>query len=189
MDPTLSDLRCKLNPRIRCKSLSFQMSGPSPNLGFRRLEYWLVDEVENLRSQRISGFHRLSSCCWLEAKKPSNSWFQRPMSPHGWRQLTRVNSANVLDEGLRIRGSGSQINSKVEIRQTRRDLTCIENKPSTQLAQSQSVPLAGLSWPLYIGGQVSRHRSGSMQITMFVYDVISYFDYIYALNYLTSYVH
>jgi hypothetical protein len=40
-----------------------------------------VDEVENLRSQRISGFRRLSSCCWLEAKKPLNSLFQCPESP------------------------------------------------------------------------------------------------------------
>jgi hypothetical protein len=46
--------------------------------------------------------------------------------------------------------------------------------------------LAGLSWPLYIGGQVSRIRSGSIQIIMSVYDVISYFDYIYAWSYLTG---
>jgi hypothetical protein len=39
--------------------------------------------------------------------------------------------------------------------------------------------LVGLSWPLYIGGQVSRIRSGSIQITMSVYDINSYFDYIY----------
>jgi hypothetical protein len=44
--------------------------------------------------------------------------------------------------------------------------------------------LAGLSWPLYIGGQVSRIWSGSIQITMSVYDVILYFDYIYAWAYL-----
>jgi hypothetical protein len=53
---------------------------------------------------------------------------------------------------------------------------CIENKRSTQLV--------GLSWPLYIGGQVSRNRSGSIQIIMSVYDVISYFDYIYTWAYL-----
>jgi hypothetical protein len=44
--------------------------------------------------------------------------------------------------------------------------------------------LAGLSWPLYIGGQVSRIWSGSTQITMSIYDIISYFDYIYAWAYL-----
>jgi hypothetical protein len=43
-----------------------------------------------------------------------------------------------------------------------------------------NLSLADLSWPLYIGGQVPRNRSGSIQITMSVYDVISYFDYIYA---------
>jgi hypothetical protein len=56
------------------------------------------------------------------------------------RLLTRVNSANVLDEGLRIGGRGRRINSKVKIRQTRRGLVCIENKCGTQLTQSQSVP-------------------------------------------------
>jgi hypothetical protein len=57
-------------------------------------------------------------------------------APHGRRQLTRVNSANVLDEGLRIGGRGRQMNSKVKIRQTRRGLMCIKNKRGTQLAQS-----------------------------------------------------
>jgi hypothetical protein len=42
-----------------------------------------------------------------------------------------------------------------------------------------NLSLVGLSWPLYIGGQVSRIRSGSIQIAMFVYDIISYFDYSY----------
>jgi hypothetical protein len=75
------------------------------------------------------------------------------------------------------------MNSKVEVSQTRCDYACIENKHGTQLAQSQSLPgrplLAGLSWPLYIGGQVSRTRSGSIQITVSVYDINSYFDYAY----------
>jgi hypothetical protein len=61
----------------------------------------------------------------------------------------RVNSANVLDEGLRIGGRGCRMNSKVKIRQTRQGLTCIENKHSTQLAQSQSVPCRPLLAPLY----------------------------------------
>jgi hypothetical protein len=43
-----------------------------------------------------------------------------------------------------------------------------------------NLSLVGLSWPLYIGGQVSRIRSGSIQITLSVYDIILYFDYIYA---------
>jgi hypothetical protein len=56
----------------------------------------------------------------------------------------RVNSTNVLDEGLRIGGRGRQMNLKVKVSQTRRDYTHIENKRGTQLAQSQSVP----GWPL-----------------------------------------
>jgi hypothetical protein len=47
-----------------------------------------------------------------------------------------------------------------------------------------NLSLAGLSWPLYIGGQISRIRSGSIQITVFVYDVNSYFDYVYNWAYL-----
>jgi hypothetical protein len=42
-----------------------------------------------------------------------------------------------------------------------------------------NLSLAGLSWPLYIGGQVSRIRSGLIQITVPVYDIISYFNYDY----------
>jgi hypothetical protein len=76
--------------------------------------------------------------------------------------------------------------SKLRIRQTRRGLTCVENKRGTQLAQSQSVPVRPLLAPLYIGGQVSRIRSGSIQITMSKYDVIWYFDNIYAWGYLTG---
>jgi hypothetical protein len=49
-----------------------------------------------------------------------------------------------------------------------------------------NLSLAGLSWPLYIGGQVSRIRSGSIQITLSIYDIILYFDYIYAWAYLTG---
>jgi hypothetical protein len=59
---------------------------------------------------------------------------------HGRRQLTRVNSANILAEGLRIGGRGRRMNSKVKIRQTRRSLVCVKNKRTTQLAQSQSIP-------------------------------------------------
>jgi hypothetical protein len=65
-------------------------------------------------------------------------------SPHGRRQLMRVNLANVQDEGLRIGERGHRMNLKVKISQTRRDLVCVENKHGTQLAQSQSIP----GWPL-----------------------------------------
>jgi hypothetical protein len=63
--------------------------------------------------------------------------------------LTRVSSANVPDEGLRIEGRGREINSKVNIRQTMQGLVRIENKRGTQLAQSQSVPGWPLLAPLY----------------------------------------
>jgi hypothetical protein len=45
-----------------------------------------------------------------------------------------------------------------------------------------NVSLAGLSWPLFIGGQVSRNRAGSIQITLYKTDcnTTSYFDYDYA---------
>jgi hypothetical protein len=100
--------------------------------------------------------------------------------------LTRVNSANVLDEGLRIGRRGRWMNSKVKVGQTRRDYMCIENKRSTQLAQSQSVPGRPLLAPIYIGDQVSRIRSGSIQITVSVYDINSYFDYVYDWVYLNG---
>jgi hypothetical protein len=61
----------------------------------------------------------------------------------------RVNSANVLDEGLKIGGRGRRMNLKVEISQTRRNYVCVENKRGTQLAQSQSVPGRPLLAPIY----------------------------------------
>jgi hypothetical protein len=63
--------------------------------------------------------------------------------------LTRVNSANVLEEGLRIGGRGRWMISKVEISQKRQDLVCIKNKRGTQLAQSQSFPGRPLLVPIY----------------------------------------
>jgi hypothetical protein len=55
---------------------------------------------------------------------------------------------------------------------------CVENKLVINWL-NLNLSLAGLSWPLYIGGQVSRIRSGSIQITMYVYDINSYFNYVY----------
>jgi hypothetical protein len=55
---------------------------------------------------------------------------------------------------------------------------CVENKLVINWL-NLNMSLAGLSWPLYVGGQVSRIQSGSIQITMFVYDINSYFDYVY----------
>jgi hypothetical protein len=66
--------------------------------------------------------------------------------PHGRRQLTRVNSAHVQDEGLRIGGIGRRMNSKVKISQTRRvsRINVVVN-----LAYSQSVPGRPLLAPIY----------------------------------------
>jgi hypothetical protein len=49
-----------------------------------------------------------------------------------------------------------------------------------------NLSLAVLSSPLYIGGQVSRIRSGSIQITTSVYDINSYFNYAYDWAYLNG---
>jgi hypothetical protein len=64
----------------------------------------------------------------------------------GW--VMRVNSTNVLDEGLRIGGIGRRMNSKVKISQTRRvsRINVVVNLLTLNLS------LTGLSWPLYIGG-------------------------------------
>jgi hypothetical protein len=58
----------------------------------------------------------------------------------------RVNSTNVLDEGLRIEGIGRQMNSKIKISQTRRvsRISVVLN-----LAQSQSVSGRPLLAPIY----------------------------------------
>jgi hypothetical protein len=67
-------------------------------------------------------------------------------SPHGRRQLMRVNSTNVLDEGLRIGGRGCRMNSKVKISQTR----CVSRiSVVLNMAQSQFVPGRPLLAPIY----------------------------------------
>jgi hypothetical protein len=78
----------------------------------------------------------------------------------------RVNSANVLDKGLRIGGRGHQDELEGKrLKQTRRNLVRVENKLVTNWL-NLNLSLAGLTWPLYIGGQVSKIRSGSIKITM-----------------------
>jgi hypothetical protein len=62
----------------------------------------------------------------------------------------RVNSANILDEGLMIGGRGRRMNSKVKFSQRRRGLACVENKRGTQLAQSQSIHGQPLLAPIYM---------------------------------------
>jgi hypothetical protein len=62
--------------------------------------------------------------------------------------VTRVNSTNVQDEGLRIGGIGRRMNSKVKISQTRRvsRINVVVN-----LAYSQSVPGRPLLVPIWPG--------------------------------------
>jgi hypothetical protein len=84
----------------------------------------------------------------------------------------RVNSTNVLDEGLRIGEIGRRMNSKVNsVKQGG-----YESKRGckTRLAfnLSHTVP----SWPLYIDGQVLRIGWDPTQITISIYDMNSYFD-------------
>jgi hypothetical protein len=55
---------------------------------------------------------------------------------------------------------------------------CDENKLVINWLNPNLI-LVGPSWPLYIGGQVSRFQSGSIQIIISVYDINSYFDYVY----------
>jgi hypothetical protein len=88
------------------------------------------------------------------------------------QRLTRVNSTNVLDEGLRIGEIGRRMNSKVNsVKQGGYKSKCVCR---TWLAfnLSHTVP----SWPLYIGGQVSRIEWDPIQITILIYDMNSYFD-------------
>jgi hypothetical protein len=99
--------------------------------------------------------------------------------------VTRVNSINILDEGLRIGGKGRRMNWKVEVSQTRCDYACIENKRSNQLAQSQSVPGRPLLAPIY-RWPYFKDPVGFNKITMSVYEVISYFDYVYDWAYLNG---
>jgi hypothetical protein len=51
--------------------------------------------------------------------------------------LTRVNSTNVLDEGLRIGGIGRRMNSKVN----QSNKVCIENKLGSELGLLSICPL------------------------------------------------
>jgi hypothetical protein len=54
------------------------------------------------------------------------------------------------------------MNSKVMI-QTNKAILDVCLRPSLVFRINLDVSLAGLSWPLFIGGQVSRNRSGSIQ--------------------------
>jgi hypothetical protein len=62
------------------------------------------------------------------------------------QRVTRVNSTNVQDDGLRIGGIGCRMNSKVKISQTR----CVSRiNVVINLAYSLSVPGRPLLAPIY----------------------------------------
>jgi hypothetical protein len=70
----------------------------------------------------------------------------------GSLHVTRVNSTNVLDEGLRIREIGCRMNSKVNsVKQGG-----YESKRGCRTWLAFNLAYTVLSWPLYIGGQVLR---------------------------------
>jgi hypothetical protein len=82
--------------------------------------------------------------------------------------VARVNSTNVLDEGLRIGGIGRWMNSKVKISRTRRVLRI---NVVVNLAYSQSVPDRPFLAPIYRWPGL-KELVGS--------DMDSYFDYEYS---------
>jgi hypothetical protein len=94
---------------------------------------------------------------------------------HSQTQVTRVNSTNVLDEGLRIGGRGRRMNSKVKISQTRRvsRISVVLN-----LAQSQSVPSRPLLAPIYRWPGLK--DPVGFNTNSILYDTDSYFNYDYA---------
>jgi hypothetical protein len=63
-------------------------------------------------------------------KDPARMIKSSRRNPHGRRQLTRVNSANVLDEGFRIGGRAMTRDSGIEIdtRRTQVYVPTVENR-------------------------------------------------------------
>jgi hypothetical protein len=123
-----------------------------------------VDEVRRvLVSPQVALSSRLPSCNvdWrrpemeavsVRCRRGWSHWFagksdKRMVSP--WRG---VNSTNVLDEGFRIGEIGRQMNSKVNSVKQGRDESKLGCWTWLAFNLSHTVP----SWPLYIGGQVSR---------------------------------
>jgi hypothetical protein len=79
--------------------------------------------------------------------------------------VTRVNSENVLDAGLRIGGKRASDELEGKDSDKQGEAWCVLRKKLVDNWLNLNLSLAGLSWPLYIGGQVSKNRSGSIQIT------------------------
>jgi hypothetical protein len=84
----------------------------------------------------------------------------------------RVNSTNVLNEGLRIGEIGRRMNSKVKSVEQ----GGYESERGCRNWLAFNLSLTVLSWPLYIDGQVSRIGRDPIQITISIYDMNSYFD-------------
>jgi hypothetical protein len=97
----------------------------------------------------------------------------------------RVNLDNVPNEGLRIEERGRRMNSKLKD-QTNKAKLAMLLRQSWNYKLNLGVSLAGLSWPLLIGGQVSRYWSGSIQIyhVMAVYIIFPYSNTTYIGFYL-----
>jgi hypothetical protein len=97
-----------------------------------------------------------------------------PCVPHPPKPspLMRVNSTNILDEGLRIGETRRQMNSKVNsVKQGG-----YESKRGCRTWLAFNLFHTVPSWLLYIGGQVSRIGWDPIQITISIYDMNSYFD-------------
>jgi hypothetical protein len=83
-----------------------------------------------------------------------------------------LKSTNVLDGGLRIEEIGHRMNSKVNsVKQGG-----YESKLGCWIWLAFNLSHTVPSWPLYIGGQVSRIGWDPIQITISTYDINSYFD-------------
>jgi hypothetical protein len=107
-----------------------------------------------------------------ESEKAIEFMIPMPRVPTVGANWRGVNSTNVLHEGLRIGEIGRRMKSKVKsVKQGG-----YESKRGckTWLAfnLSHTVP----SWPLYIGGQVSRIGWDPIHITISTYNMNSYFD-------------
>jgi hypothetical protein len=112
------------------------------SLGVIFLYLQLDDEASRLACGTIIGEELLG----VEKHKRTDARRQSSGVVASLEPLTRVNSTNVLDEGLRIGGIGRRMNSKVKISQTRHAsrINVVIN-----LAHSQSVPDRPLLAPIY----------------------------------------
>jgi hypothetical protein len=149
------------------------------NLHCGRLHAIIIDNWQKrcgsmkISRPKQSFTHGPNHCVELPAMLCGQVWIKLHLSDHvldqsRWRGL---NSTNVLDEGLRIGKTGHRMNSKVNsVKQGG-----YESKHAcrTWLAfnLSHTVP----SWPLYIGGQVSRIGWDPIQITISIYNMNLYF--------------